>query len=294
MSVRNWPQAFWDTLKTIAFIVLFLAIAFGALVLSGLPWWNRVLDFMDRKVDPVLESVLVLAMEGLMAVILVTVLYSLCKRIFRVVRTRMKASTGGYMKPTRPERQDSAQRNIRERGARKRLVYKIDEYCDEHVIYALPERALFYSRVRTALDDSKTWAEFRCAMPRKEYSRLVRGTFDNKGRRRPRGSDTFDTSQIPETETGVREGAVYQAIMGGYPMHGMGDAMGGATYPGWLAQDMLHGVLPDDILKKYGEYSESFASGSCVYIRTEDLDEVNAELEKRGYELIDGSGLRME
>lgn len=27
---------------------------------------------------------------------------------------------------------------------------------------------------------------------------------------------------------------------------------------------------------------------------TKDLDEVNAELEKRGYELIDGSGLRME
>jgi hypothetical protein len=173
-------------------------------------------------------------------------------------------------------------------------VYKIDEYCGEQVIYALPERALFYSRVRTALDDSKTWAEFRCAMPRREYSRLIREVFDSKGLRRPRGSDTFDTSQIPETETGVRERAVYEAIMGGFMMHGMGDAMGGATYPGWLAQDMLHGVLPDDILKKYGEYSESFASGSCVYIRTEDLDEVNAELEKRGYELIDGSDLRME
>lgn len=198
------------------------------------------------------------------------------------------------MKSVRPGRQNSPQKDTKEPETRKRLVYKIDEYCDEQVIYALPERALFYSGVRTALDDSKTWAEFRCAMPRKEYSRLMRGIFDNKGLRRPRGSDAFDTSQIPETETGVREGAVYRAIMGGYPMYGMGDAMSGATYPGWLAQDMLHGVLPDDILKKYGEYSESFASGSCVYIRTEDLDEVNAELEKRGYELIDGSGLRME
>ncbi len=294
VNIRNWPQTLRDMLKTIAAIVLFLAISFGALVVSGLPWWQRVLDFMDRKADPVFESVLVLAMEGLMAVILIAVLYSLCKRIFRVLGTRIEACKGGNMKSVRAHLRHSSKKGTKESETRKQLVYKIDDYCEQQVIYALPERALFYSCVRTALDDSKTWGEFRHAMPRKEYARLIREIFDDKGLRRPHESDTFDPSQIPETETGAREEAVYQAIMGGHPMHGMGDAMGGAAYPGWLAQDMLHGVLPDDILKKYGEYSESFASGSCVYIRTEDLDEVNAELKKRGYELIDGSDLRME
>lgn len=292
MNIRNWRQAIWNTLKTIAFIMLALVILAGLIYVDSLPWWQRVLDWADRSW--VGQNFGLILMGSVVAVLVVGALFSFCKRIFRVVRTRMKASKGGYMNSARPHRPLLEQTDISKREAPKRLVYKIDEYCDEQVIYALPERALFYSRVRTALDDSKTWAEFRCAMPRKEYSRLIREVFDNKGLRRPRGSDTFDSSQIPETETGVQEGAVYQAIMGRYPMHGMGDAMGGATYPGWLAQDMLHGVLPDDILKKYGEYSESFASGSCVYIRTEDLDEVNAELEKRGYELIDGSGLRME
>jgi hypothetical protein len=56
----------------------------------------------------------------------------------------------------------------------------------------------------------------------------------------------------------------------------------------------LLGGLSSDILEKYGQYSESFVSGPCVSIRPEDLDEVNAELERRGYELIDGTGLYLE
>jgi hypothetical protein len=105
-------------------------------------------------------------------------------------------------------------------------------------------------------------------MPRKEYSRLLRELFDENDEPRPRGSDAFDVSQIPGAEE--------------------------SDYPGWLLQEMLHGVLPDDILEKYGQYSESFVSGPCVSIRPEDLDEVNAELERRGYELIDGTGLYLE
>jgi len=172
------------------------------------------------------------------------------------------------MNSARPNREDSAQENSRKGGARKQLVYKIDAYAGEDVIYATPERAVFHSRVEHALWDSKTWAEFRRVMPRKEYSRLLRELFDENDEPRPRGSDAFDVSQIPGAEE--------------------------SDYPGWLLQEMLHGVLPNDILEKYGQYSESFVSGPCVSIRPEDLDEVNAELERRGYELIDGTGLYLE
>lgn len=138
----------------------------------------------------------------------------------------------------------------------------------EEVIYATPERAVFHSRVKRALEDSTTWGEFRHAMPRKEYSRLLREIFDDNEKPRPHGSDVFSMDQIP----------------------GACDC----DYPGWLQQEMLHGVLPEDILEKYGQYGESFTSGACVSIRPDDLDEVNAELERRGYELIDGSGLYLE
>lgn len=57
---------------------------------------------------------------------------------------------------------------------------------------------------------------------------------------------------------------------------------------------MLHGVLPEDVVEKYGKASYSLASGPCLVISSTDLEEVNAELERRGYELIDGSGLYLE
>ena len=56
----------------------------------------------------------------------------------------------------------------------------------------------------------------------------------------------------------------------------------------------LLGGLSSDILEKYGQHNESYVSGPCASIRSEDLDEVNAELEKRGYELTDGSDLYLE
>ena len=65
-------------------------------------------------------------------------------------------------------------------------------------------------------------------------------------------------------------------------------------YPGWLQQEMLHGVLPEDVVEKYGKASYSFVSGPRLVIDSTDLDDVNAELEKQGYELIDGSGLYLE
>jgi len=172
------------------------------------------------------------------------------------------------MKSVRPGRQNSPQKDTKRRETRKQLVYKIDAYASEDVIYATPERAVFHSRVEHALWDSKTWAEFRRAMPRREYSRLLRELFDENDEPRPRGTDAFHVSQIPGAEE--------------------------SDYPGWLLQEMLHGVLPDDILKKYGKYGFSYVSGDCVSIDPKDLDKVNAELEKRGYELIDGSGLYLE
>jgi len=106
-------------------------------------------------------------------------------------------------------------------------------------------------------------------MPRKEYSRLLRELFgEREGYPRPRASEPFDMSQIP----------------------GACDC----DYPGWLLQEMFDGVLPDDILKKCGSYNFSYVSGDCVCIESKVLDEVNAELRRRGYELIDGTGLYLE
>lgn len=164
--------------------------------------------------------------------------------------------------------QRSPHRDSRQHEVCKRLAYKINAYIGEDVIYATPERAVFYLRVEHALWDSKTWAEFRRAMPRKEYSRLLRERFDENDKPRPRGSDAFDVSQFPGAEE--------------------------SDYPQWLMQERLHGALPEDVVEKYGKAGCSFVSGPCLIIGSSDFDEVNAELEKRGYELIDGSDPYME
>lgn len=146
------------------------------------------------------------------------------------------------------------------------LIYKAIDGREEQVIYATPERAAFHSRIERALSESKTWGEFRRAMPPKEYSRIIHEAFDENDMPRPRGSDLFSSDQVPGTED--------------------------SSYPGSMMDEMSSGILPEDLLDVYGV--ENYPSGfsSCnpfYYVDRENVEELNAELRRRGYEVLDGS-----
>ena len=50
----------------------------------------------------------------------------------------------------------------------KKLLYVISPYNDG-LVFAQPERTKLVHRINSAIKSSKTWEEFRKAMPRAEY-----------------------------------------------------------------------------------------------------------------------------
>jgi hypothetical protein len=147
------------------------------------------------------------------------------------------------------------------RTVRKRLMYNI---CGDALVFAEPDVARFISRIHEAISNSSTWEEFRRAMPRSEYSRMIREWFDDQGEPRPRGCDKFDAEQIP----GYCDG----------------------DYPDWLQQTMDR-VLPEEIMEEFAEGENSVLNGPYFHIDAEHLPEITARLKQLGYAVEDGTHL---
>jgi hypothetical protein len=102
-------------------------------------------------------------------------------------------------------------------------------------------------------------------MPPKEYSRILREAFDQNDEPRPCASDPFSSDQVPGTDD--------------------------YSYPRSMMEEMVEGVLPQDLLDIYGveEYESGLARTPYYYVYPENVEELNAELRRRGYEVLDGS-----
>jgi hypothetical protein len=149
------------------------------------------------------------------------------------------------------------------KNARPTLEYKVVERPDV-VAFATPERIRYIARIRSAAYGSRTWAEFRRAAPRDEYGRILRMMLGDNGEPRPKGSDTFSYNNVP--------------------------GEGFSSFPPALTDDLVSAGLPAAIYKKYAELWDNILSGeSGESIEPQYLDEIKAELERRGYVLIDGS-----
>ena len=249
-----------------------------------------------------------------------------------------------------------------------KLVYKV--IITEEIVFATPGRIKYVARINDAVDHSSTWAEFRHAMPRDEYSRVMLLSFDDKEEPRPKGSDPFNSGAIvpsvsemdypPHLEDEMFHGTMPRDIVEQYcwppkemcsidtkdlteirtelkpqghkltpaleqeMSHGIlpSDALGnchssskspctfdrlctidpkyldeirtelkrrGYTLTPALEQEMFHGILPRDILQKYCECELNISGELCCAIDPKYLDEIMEELERRGFEIIDGS-----
>jgi hypothetical protein len=157
----------------------------------------------------------------------------------------------------------SRRRSPKAKLARKRLLYNISP-ANGGLVFAEAERARFISRIHEAISGSSTWEELRRAMPRSEYSRLIRECFDENGEPRPRGSDEFDEGQIPAYCDG--------------------------DYPDWLQQEM-DAVLPEEILEEFAEGEDTMLNGPYYHIDPRHLPAIKARLEQLGYVVEDGTDL---
>lgn len=154
-------------------------------------------------------------------------------------------------------------RSAKSERAPKRLLYNISP-GDDGLVFAEAERAQFISKIHEAITKSSTWEEFRRAMPRSEYSRLIRERFDELGEPRPRGSDRFDPGQIPAYCDG--------------------------DYPAWLQQEM-DAVLPTEILEEFATVEDTVLNGPYFHIDPKHLPAIKERLEQLGYIVEDGTGL---
>src|SRR6266516_6039676 len=70
-----------------------------------------------------------------------------------------------------------------------RLFYRVVPH-NGGIVFATPRRAEYIARIHHAISRSRTWAEFRKAMPKTEYSRIMQ-IFDFNGEARPRSTNRF-------------------------------------------------------------------------------------------------------
>jgi hypothetical protein len=145
----------------------------------------------------------------------------------------------------------------------KKLLYRIVPHNDG-VVFAEPARAKFVASLHRAIRKSRTWGQFRKAVPAAEYSRIVRSSFDDQGEPRPRSSDRFDGEQIAGWSDG--------------------------DYPPWLQSEMDL-LLPRDVLEDHGDIEDTAVNGSFWLIPSENLKAICADLKALGWELERAQGL---
>ena len=145
-------------------------------------------------------------------------------------------------------------------------LYYRNSPSNEGVVLAEPVRATFVSDIHVALSTAQTWGEFRQLMPFEEYRRLVIEMFGEPGELQavPGDDEEFDSSYI----WGYHDG----------------------DYPPWL-QAEIGQVLPPDLLERYTEAIGTRLNGDYYQIEDGDFVALKAELEARGYDLIDRSDL---
>ena len=140
--------------------------------------------------------------------------------------------------------------------AMKKLLYRIVPY-NGGVVFATPDRATFVANIHSAIDSSETWGQFRSAMPRKEYSDIVRA-FDDQGEPRPKSTDPFSGECVPGWSDG--------------------------DYPPWLQKE-LDFILPVSVLAQFGKRETTFVNGNFWLIPEDNLVAICAALKALGWEL---------
>ena len=137
------------------------------------------------------------------------------------------------------------------------LVYKVDDE-NGNVVFAAREKALHVAQTYNALENSKSWAEFRAQLPRGGWEEFLvrradRDDDDNPVDNFPTGCEPFDATII---ETG---------------------------HPEWLANTAIS-WFPTDLIKKYnGKVEHSPASDDSLYLPADKAQEIAADLRVLGH-----------
>ena len=122
------------------------------------------------------------------------------------------------------------------------------------VTFARRSDAEYVAQIWKALDNSKTWGEFRANLPVGEWAANMAAHFEDI----PLDDEPFDANAVP----GYLDG----------------------DYPQWLRQ-VAFKWLPQDLIEQYGEVQTSVLNGDFLDIPVEKLDQVVDALRALGHEV---------
>jgi len=138
------------------------------------------------------------------------------------------------------------------------LFYRVSP-ANRGLVFAKPERAIEISQLHCAIARSRTWGEFRAAMPAGDYELIAAQLFDLDDLDRPDDDEPF----VPERVPGYVDG----------------------DYPPWLQQEM-ESVLPRKVVERFGKRLQTAINGIYLHIDEEDRARVVATLMRDGYRVV--------
>ncbi|MDF2372685.1 MAG: hypothetical protein P1V21_18030 [Rhizobiaceae bacterium] len=135
-----------------------------------------------------------------------------------------------------------------------KLLYRLVPH-NGGAVFAEESRAMHIVQINRALDKSKTWGDFKSAMPSDEYLRIIEFVdFEDEDQSEPDPNEQFDGCWLTEE----------------------GD------YPDWLQLEMDN-VIPGDILERYGKPADTFLNGTYWHIALENMEPMAEALRLDGY-----------
>jgi hypothetical protein len=139
------------------------------------------------------------------------------------------------------------------------IFYRISP-ANEGLVFSTPIDAFRNHTMRTAIESSKTWGEFRRALGEGDYHDVLREMSEAIAEpvEVPDDDDPFVSSRIPGDDDG--------------------------DYPQWLQQKMDE-LIPADILAKFGEPVATMLNGDYVHIDPSFERRIIYALRKRGYKV---------
>lgn len=144
------------------------------------------------------------------------------------------------------------------RRPRPVLYWRISP-ANEDLVFARPERAEEIDALHAAITQSRTWGEFRAAMPPEEYERIVEIAFEEEGLERPSPDEQFDSGRVP----GFCDG----------------------DYPPWLQKEMAD-VLPAEVVSRFCRWETTCINGHVLRLEEKYRAPVVAMLLRAGYEVV--------
>jgi len=132
------------------------------------------------------------------------------------------------------------------------ILYRVGGDGYEGVLFARKQDAEDVAQIRKALENSKTWGEFRANLPSGEWEQNLELCFVDF----PADDKAFDTDDVP----GYVDG----------------------DYPQWLKRTQLD-WFPDDLIEKYGDRQTSVLNGEMLDLPASKAEEIAVELRAMGH-----------